>query len=115
VLDTSTSFGPASALTRAPMCTAVPPMSSPRTSHDGVQSGTHLDAEGLHRVTNCRGGADRSLRAVEHRQEAVARRVHLAAPKPRELRPDDGVVRIKQGMPVAITQRRLGASSPRCR
>jgi hypothetical protein len=36
VLDTSTSFGPASALTRAPMCTAIPPMSSPRTSHSPV-------------------------------------------------------------------------------
>jgi len=33
VLDTSTSFGPASALTRDPMCTPIPPMSSPRTSH----------------------------------------------------------------------------------
>jgi hypothetical protein len=30
VLDTSTSLGPASALTRAPMCTPIPPMSSPR-------------------------------------------------------------------------------------
>jgi hypothetical protein len=36
VLDTSTSFGPASALTHAPMCTAIPPMSSPRTSHSSV-------------------------------------------------------------------------------
>ena len=36
MLDTSTSFGPASALTRAPMCTAIPPMSSPRTSHSPV-------------------------------------------------------------------------------
>ncbi len=36
LLDTSTSFGPARALTRAPMCTAIPPMSSPRTSHSPV-------------------------------------------------------------------------------
>ena len=36
VLDTSTSLAPASALTRAPMCTAIPPMSSPRTSHSPV-------------------------------------------------------------------------------
>jgi hypothetical protein len=39
----------------------------------GVQSGAHMDAERLHRV------ADRSLRAVEHGQEPIARRVHLAA------------------------------------
>jgi hypothetical protein len=36
-----------------------------------VQPGAHLDAERLHRVTNCHGAADRSLRAVEHRQEAI--------------------------------------------
>ena len=36
--------GPASALTRAPMCTPIPPMSSPRTSHSQV---TQLDADGL--------------------------------------------------------------------
>ena len=37
VLDTSTiSLAPAKALTRAPMCTAIPPMSSPRTSHSPV-------------------------------------------------------------------------------
>ncbi len=38
MLDTSTSFGPAKALTRAPMCTAIPPMSSPRTSHSPVRN-----------------------------------------------------------------------------
>ena len=36
MLDTSTSFAPARALTRAPMCTPIPPMSSPRTSHSPV-------------------------------------------------------------------------------
>ena len=36
VLDTNTSFGPARALTRAPMCTPMPPMSSPRTAHSPV-------------------------------------------------------------------------------
>ena len=35
MLDTSTSFGPANALTRAPMCTPTPPMSSPRTERFG--------------------------------------------------------------------------------
>ena len=60
----------------------------------GVQPGAHLDAERLHGVANRHRAADRSLRAVEHREEAVARRVRLAASKPGELRPHDGVVRI---------------------
>jgi hypothetical protein len=61
----------------------------------GVQPGTHLDAECLHGVANRHRAADRSLRAVEHRQETVTRCVHLAAPKPGQLGSDDGVVRIK--------------------
>jgi hypothetical protein len=61
----------------------------------GVQSGPHLDAEGLHRVANCHGAADRSLRSVEHREEAVAGGADLAASKANELRADDGVVRIE--------------------
>ena len=36
VPDTSTTFVPAKALTPAPMCTPIPPMSSPRTSHSPV-------------------------------------------------------------------------------
>jgi hypothetical protein len=38
----------------------------------GVQPRAHLDAERLHRISNRHGTADRSLRAVKHRQEAVA-------------------------------------------
>ena len=38
----------------------------------GVQSGADLDTEGSHRVANCHGAADRSLRSVERREEAVA-------------------------------------------
>ena len=45
----------------------------------GVQPGPHLDAERLHRVADRHRAADRSLRAVKHREEAVARCVHLAA------------------------------------
>jgi hypothetical protein len=65
VLETSTSFGPASALTRAPMCT--------------------------------------------RREEAVARCVHLAATKAGQLRADDGVVRVEQGMPVPVADLRSPA------
>ena len=107
MLDTSTSFAPARALTRAPMCTADPAdVVAADLALAGVQPGAHLDAERLHRVADRHGAADRSLRAVEHREEAVARRVHLAAPKAGELGPDDGVVRIEQRMPVTVTDLR---------
>jgi hypothetical protein len=75
----------------------------------GVQPGAHLNAERLHRVTDRHRAADRSLRAVEHRQEAVARCVHLAAPKPSQLRLNDGVVRVEQGMPVTVAHLRRPA------
>ena len=51
----------------------------------GVQSRTYFDAERLHGLADRHGAADRSLRAVERREEAVARGVHLAASKPGEL------------------------------
>jgi hypothetical protein len=65
----------------------------------GVPPGTHLNPQRVHRVADRHGAADRSLRAVEHRKEAVSRGVHLAAAEANKLRPDDGVVRIKQRMP----------------
>jgi precorrin-3B synthase len=68
----------------------------------GVQPGAHLDAERLHGVADRHRAPDRALRAVEHREEAVPGGVHLAAPKPRQLRPDDGVVRVEQRVPVTI-------------
>ena len=43
----------------------------------GVQPGAHFDAEGLYRVSDCHRAADRSLRSVEHREEAVAGGIHL--------------------------------------
>ena len=103
MLDTSTSFGPARALTRAPMCTAIPAdVIAADLDLAGVQPSAHLDAQRGHRVTNRHGAADRSLGTVEHRQEAITRSVHLTTPKARELRPDNGVVRIKQRMPVPV-------------
>jgi len=110
VLDTSTSLAPAKALTRAPMCTAIPPMSSPRTPHSPVcKPARTCRPECLHRVANRHRAANRPLRAVEHREEAIARRVHLAASKPGQLRPDDGVVRVKQGVPVTVAHLRRPA------
>src|SRR5215212_3553893 len=43
-----------------------------------MQPNAHLDTECLHRVADRHGASDRSLRAVEHREEAVSRGVHLA-------------------------------------
>jgi hypothetical protein len=43
----------------------------------GVQPSAHLDAECLRRVADRHRAADRSLWAVEHREEAVTRGVHL--------------------------------------
>src|SRR5437868_15449626 len=69
----------------------------------GVQPGAHLDAQCLHSVADRHGTADRALRTVESREEAVSRCVHLTAAKPSKLPADDGVMRIKQRMPVTAT------------
>ena len=104
VLDSSTSFRPASALRRAPMCTAIPPIvSAADLAFAGVQTGAHLDVERLHCLADRHGAADRSLRAVEHRQEPVTSAVHLATSEAVQLDPHDGVVGIEQGMPVTVT------------
>jgi hypothetical protein len=60
-----------------------------------VQPGAYFDAERVHRIANRHGTADRALRAVERRKEAVAGRVHLAAAEAIELRADDCVVRVE--------------------
>src|SRR3954468_6198585 len=72
----------------------------------GMQPRAYLDTQRAHCIPNRHRAADRSLRAVEHRKEAVTRCAHLTAPKPNELRPDNGVVRIEQRMPVTVTHRR---------
>jgi hypothetical protein len=72
----------------------------------GVQPFAHLDAECLYRVADRHRAADRSLWAVEHREEPVARCVHFAASKAVELRAHDGVVRVEQCMPVTVADLR---------
>ena len=64
VWETSTSEGPASAPTRAPMCTAMPLMSVARVlDFAGVHAGSDLDAEVAHvrgdrrRAVGCARGA----------------------------------------------------------
>ena len=117
VLDTSTSFGSREcADARADVHADAADVVAADLAFAGVQPGAHFDAECLHGVADRHGAADRALRAVEHGQEAVSRGVHLAAAEAREFRPDDGVVRVEQRMPVTVAD--LGgryASSPRCR
>ena len=110
VLDTSTSFAPGQcADARADVHGDPTDVVATDLALAGVQPGAHLDAERLHRVADRHGAADRSLRTVEHRQKAVTRRAHLTAPKPSELRPHDGVVRIEQRMPVTVADLRRPA------
>ena len=81
VLETSTSFGPASALTRAPMSTPIPPMSSPRTSHSPVAT---RNAPRCRAPARRRGSPSRSGSLAEARRtlrESRLRGVHLTAPK----------------------------------
>ena len=107
VLDTSTSFGPGQcADARADVHGDPADVVAADLALAGVQSGAHLDAERLHRVADRHRAADRPLRAVEHREEAVTRRAHLAAPKTRQLCPHHGVVCIEQRMPVTVAHLR---------
>ena len=86
VLETSTSFG---SRKRADAGTDVhgdaADVVAAEFAFAGVKAGAHLDAQRLHRVTNCHGAADRSLWAVERREEAVAGGVDLAAAETRQL------------------------------
>src|SRR6187200_2858519 len=77
----------------------------------GVQPGAHLDAECLYGVADCHGAADRSLRAVEHRQKAITRGVHLPASEAIELYAHDGVVLVEECVPVTVAD--LGGSARR--
>lgn len=67
-----------------------------------MQPHPHLNTQGLHRVPNSHGAPDRPLRTVKHRQEPIARSIHLASPKPTQLRSDNGVVCVEQCVPVAV-------------
>jgi len=110
VLDTSTSFGPASALTRAPMCTPIPPMSSPRTSHSPV----------------CNPARTWMPSACTASRIAIAQRIARCGPSNIARKPSPevftsrprkrascerttAVVRIKQSVPVAVADLRRPA------
>ena len=93
MLDASTSPGPASAATRAPIWTAMP-AGLPGGADDlaGVQPGPDLEAELANGRDAAQGAADRPGGPVERRQEAITGRVDLLAPEARELAADDRVV-----------------------
>ena len=93
VEETSTSPGPASAATRAPMCTAIPPTLPSIRSHSPVWRPARISSpSSTDAFADRAGAADRARRAVERREEAVAGGVDLVAPKPRELTTHDRVM-----------------------
>ena len=104
MLDTSTSFGPARAADARADVHGDPADVIARTSHSPACSPARTSMpSACHCVANRHRAADRPLWAVEHREEAVARCVHLTPSKAGELRPDDGVVRIEQRVPVTVS------------
>ena len=117
VLDTTISPAPPCAATRAPMCTASPPICSPRTSTSPVctpaRIATPIAGE---RVADRPGAADGAARPVEGREEPVARRVDLVAAEPCELAAHDRVVLIEQRPATGChPARRRSRWSRRCR
>jgi hypothetical protein len=85
---------------------AVDPLALP-----GANSRADLDAERAHRIADRTRAADRSGRAVEGREEAVAGGVDFVAAEPRELAPNLGMVRLQEVAPGAVSQ--LGRSGGR--
>src|SRR4029079_16355253 len=96
VWETRTSEGAASALTRAPIATARPPIFSSTTRHPrpaltvgasdllvddpalaGVEGGAHLEPERAHALDDRLGTADPPRRPVERGEEPVAPSVAL--------------------------------------
>ena len=111
MLVTSTSPGPASAETLAPMCTAMPARSSPRTSHSPVcrPERTSRPQSRAAPATAC-AHLTAATRPVERGEEAVAGRLDLHAAVALELTSDRPIVRVEELAPttVADLDRALG-------
>ena len=91
---TKTSPAPASAMIRAPACTAIPRGFPPATRSTSPVCTPHRtsspsDAE---RLTNRHRAPDRASGAVEEREEAIPGGVDLLAAETGELRTDRAVV-----------------------
>src|SRR5262249_2917919 len=72
----------------------------------GVKAGTDVDPERAHAVTNRRRAPHGASRPVEARKKAVARRVNLAAAKPRQLTPRPVVIAFEEVPPTAVSELR---------
>src|SRR5262249_33586929 len=70
----------------------------------GVQAGAHLEPERADRVSNAEAASNAARRAVEERQEAVARGRDLASAEMRDLTPHQRVVSYKQIAPRDVPQ-----------
>src|SRR4029077_13095365 len=121
VPETSTSPAFAAAATRAPMCTAMPLTSSPRSSHSPVcrpvrisrpsgrtasrmASAQRTAPAGPRALAEGRRTPHRACGPVEGREEAVARRVNLPAAEAAQLLAYGGVVPLEQGAPGAVAE-----------
>ena len=69
----------------------------------GVNARSNLEVELAEAADDRPRAGDGSSRAVEDREETVARRVQLPTAKPRQLAPDDGVVVAEEVSPGAVT------------
>ena len=105
MLDTSTSPGPASEATRAPMCTAIPrDLVAAELALAGVQARAHVEAERATHVRDRPRAADRARRPVEGGEEPVAGRVDLAPAEALELATHERVVALEQLAPAAVAE-----------
>ena len=97
----------ASAATRAPMCTAIPPSLPSTRSHSPVWSPARISMPSARTASRIDGAhADGARRPVERREEPVAGRVDLAAAEALELAPDERVVPLEQVAPAPVAELR---------
>ena len=71
-----------------------------------METGAHVDADGLQRLAEGRGGEDRPGRAVEGREEPVTRGVELPSLEPRELATNDRVMLLQELAPSRVSEAR---------
>ncbi|HYX85104.1 MAG TPA: hypothetical protein VE777_09045 [Gaiellales bacterium] len=86
------------------MCTAKPPTFPSISPHSPVDAGAQFEDEIAHSRGDVQGASDGAGRAVEPREEPVARHIELLlAPAPKELA-RNGVVSLQQLAPTAIPE-----------
>ena len=87
------------------MCTAMPPTSSPQSSHLArVDAGPDREPEVTYSAGDPLRAPDRARGSVERREDPVSRQLDEAAPEPCDLRPHLGVVSVEQRAPLAVAE-----------